>query len=134
MFYATCPFASPTLISDIKRLDRKLDAKARQEMRVLLVTFDPERDTPEKLGQLAKTHQVDTKRWTFARASKDDTRDLANVLGLKYRQLPSGQFNHSSVITVVDEKGMIRARVEGLQSPNTELISTLQRLAGGRGQ
>jgi len=130
MFYATCPYACPTLISDIKRIDQKLSAAERSQVRVLLVTFDPDRDTPEKLAELAKTHAVDTKRWKFARASKEATRDLAAVLGLKYRQLPSGQFNHSSVITVVDGKGMIRARTEGLESENQQLVAKLHELTG----
>ena len=129
MFYATCPFACPTLISDIKRLEQKLDPKLRAKTRVLLVTFDPDRDTPDKLMELAKVHKVDTKRWKFARANKEDTRALANVLGLKYRQLASGQFNHSSVISVVDGKGLIRGRVEGLERPNEELLETLKTLA-----
>lgn len=130
MFYATCPYACPTLISDIKHIEKRLDKKARAATRVLLVTFDPERDTPQKLSEIAKEHGVDTQRWKFARASEDDTRNLANVLGLKYRKLKSGQFNHSSVITVVDGKGIIRDRVEGLQQSNDKLVETLGQLAG----
>jgi protein SCO1/2 len=129
MFYASCPYACPTLISDVKRLEQMLDEKARAGTRVLLVTFDPDRDTPEKLTELARTHKVDTTRWRFARAPKDDTRDLANVLGLKYRQLENGEFNHSSVITVIDGGGNIRGRVEGLEQPNADLVATLQKLA-----
>lgn len=129
MFYATCPYACPTLISDIKRIEQRLDKKARAATRVLLVTFDPERDTPQKLTEIAREHGVDTQRWKFARASEENTRDLANVLGLKYRKLKSGQFNHSSVITVIDEKGIIRDRVEGLQQSNDTLVETLQQLA-----
>jgi protein SCO1/2 len=128
MFYASCPYACPTLISDIKRLEKQLDPRTRARVRVLLVSLDPERDTPERLKALAALHGIDQSRWRLARAPEDQVRELAAVLGLKYRKLKNGEFNHSSVITVLDGRGMIQARLDGLEQPLDALAKSLEQL------
>jgi protein SCO1/2 len=114
MFYSSCPYACPTLISEIQRLERLLSPSERESTRVLLVSFDPERDTPQRLKILSRERHADEARWLFAQASPEDVRQLAAVLGLKYKRLADGGFNHSSVITVLDRQGAIRARSDGL--------------------
>jgi protein SCO1/2 len=37
-------------------------------------------------------------------------RQLSGVLGLQYRQLPDGEFNHSSELILLDADGRIAAR------------------------
>lgn len=130
MFYASCPYACPTLISDIKRLDSSLDATSRSNLRVLLVSFDAQRDTPAKLAEVAAAHHVDPARWVFASASDSQARELSAVLGIKYRRLENGAFNHSSVITLLDRRGVAVAHVDGLNQPTDELGSAIRRLGG----
>lgn len=125
MFYASCPYACPTLISDIKRLERQLDEPTRNRTRVLLVSFDPERDVPTKLKALCRQHKLDEKRWRLTSAPAERVRELAAVLGIKYRPLKDGEFNHSSVISMLDENGKLIARVEGLDQPLEPLLAAL---------
>src|SRR5690606_33532860 len=40
MFYATCPHACPMLITDLKRVERALPEHLRDQVQVVLVTFD----------------------------------------------------------------------------------------------
>lgn len=114
MFYSSCPYACPTLISEIQRVEALLSPLDRAQTRVLLVSFDPERDTPERLKVLSRERHADEIRWLFTRTSADNVRQLAAVLGLKYKRLDDGGFNHSSVITVLDRQGVVRARSDGL--------------------
>lgn len=123
MFYADCPYACPTLISDVRRLEEKLDEATREGLRVLLVSFDSERDTPERLGAVARERKLDGERWTLARASEDHVRELAAVLGFKYRRLSDGGYNHSSAIVLLRSDGTMAARSEGLAQPLDELAS-----------
>jgi protein SCO1/2 len=46
--------------------------------------------------------------WLVMRASPADVRTLAVLLGVSYRQLPSGDFDHSNIITVLDTDGVVR--------------------------
>ncbi|MBX3184311.1 MAG: SCO family protein [Polyangiaceae bacterium] len=126
MFYATCPFACPTLIRDIKRFERSLDEASRAKLRVLLVSIDPERDTPQVLMELAERHQLDSKRYRLATAPDSDVRALAAALGFKYRKLEGGAFNHSSLITLLDARGFPQARVDGLNQPLEALTARVR--------
>lgn len=126
MFYASCPFACPTLISDIQRFDKSLDEATRARLRVLLVSIDPERDTPENLRALAARHQLDTTRYRLASAPDGAVRELAAALGFKYRKLEGGAFNHSSLITLLDPRGFPATRIEGLNQPSDALVARLK--------
>lgn len=133
MFYGSCPYACPLLISDIKRVLAELPPDARREARVLLVSFDPERDTPVKLKQLARAHGVDQAAWRFTRADAEQVRELAAVLGIKYRKLASGAINHSSVITLLDRQGRVRERLE-LGQPRQDFVQALSKVAARQPQ
>jgi protein SCO1/2 len=126
MLYASCRDACPLLLADIKRIDMELPPRARADLRVVLVSLDPERDTPEVLQALARAHGVDESRWRFLRAPDDTVREIAAVLGIKYRRLPDGSFNHSSVITLLDPSGVIQSRVEGIGQPHADLLRRLR--------
>jgi len=107
MFYGSCPAACPMLITSLQVYERQLPPAARAHVRVLLVSLDQARDTPQRLGELAREHRADPGRWTFSSASPADARKIASLLGIQYRQLPDGGFDHSLLITLLDEEGRI---------------------------
>ena len=109
MFYGSCPAACPALIGELQRT--LTDAGA--DVRVLLVSFDPARDTPAHLTELAREHRLDA-RWTLAAANEHDARALAAVLGIKYRKLADGNYAHNTVVVAVDGDGRPIARMQGL--------------------
>lgn len=114
MFYASCPMACPLIVDALRHIDRKLDARERQALSILMVTLDPERDTPAALRELASRRGIDSPRWTLARVSPADTRKLAAALGIRYRLLDDGSFDHSSVLVLLDEEGRVLARSTAL--------------------
>lgn len=122
MFYASCPVACPVLIDEIKTT---LAEAGRADARVLLVSFDPARDTPEKLASLVAERGLDD-RWTVAAAGEGDARTLAAVLGVRYRRLASGEFVHGSTIVALDGEGRPVARTDRLGQRDA-LISALSR-------
>ena len=126
MFYATCPDACPLLIADLQRIERELPPRIKADLRVVLVSVDPERDTPEALRALARARQVDESRWRLLRAPEDTVREVAALLGIKYRRLADSSFNHSSVITLLDPHGVVIVREEGIGGSHTTLLRSLQ--------
>ncbi len=125
MFYATCPHACPMLISDIKRVEAAVPPEVREKLQVVLVTFDPERDTPEKMKALRDAHQVDGARWSMLTTQPSKVQELAAVLGIKYRFAKGGAINHSTVITLLDENGVIVERLDGLRQPEAPIVQKL---------
>ena len=125
MFYGSCGFVCPTLIKTIQRMESKLDPAQRARLRVLLVSLDPERDTPAALAEIARKHGADPSRWMFGRTPDAGVRQLAAVLGIQYRKLPDGSFNHSTVITLLDADGRIVARTSKLGALDQDFLEQM---------
>ena len=102
MFYRSCQFVCPRIVESIKRNQESLGT---QRTPVLMVSFDPARDDVAALAEMATEHGLDQKLWTLARADARDVRKLAATLNIQYRELPSGEFNHTSVLILLDRDG-----------------------------
>ena len=110
MFYASCKFICPTIIDTVLDLDRKLTPAERQRFGVLLISLDAQRDDPGALKALADQRGLDLARWTLAQPQAADVRAIAGVLGVRYRVLADGEFNHTGVLVLLDADGRIVAR------------------------
>lgn len=134
MFYATCPMACPLTIETLRHIEHALSPGERARLGIVLVTLDPERDTPAALHALARERRVDEKRWTLARVSPSDTRKLAAALGVQYRQLDDGNFDHSSVLILLDASGRMLARSGKMGVPDPGFIEAVRKAtAAGAG-
>jgi cytochrome oxidase Cu insertion factor (SCO1/SenC/PrrC family) len=67
--YANCGQGCPLALATLKRLDTELAARPALAGKVRLVTvsFDPERDTPERMGEL-RTAMAPRSEWRFVTA------------------------------------------------------------------
>lgn len=126
MFYGSCQATCPMIIDTLRSTERGLSAEQRQNLRVLLISFDPERDTPQALAKIAATRRIDTSRWTLATADADTVRDIAALLDVQYRKLPSGEFSHAAVITVLSPDGEVEARSLKLGTADPALLEILR--------
>lgn len=120
MFYASCRFVCPLLIDGGKAIEQQLSPDDRTRLGVTLISFDPKRDTPEVLARMARERNLDPARWTLARPEPRDVRAIAGLLDIRYRALADGEFNHTTVLVLLDAEGRIVARTErvgGLPDP-----------------
>lgn len=128
MFFATCEFACPILLHDMKRLEAALAEKTRDEVGFVLVTFDSQRDTVAALHAYREKQQLSPKRWALLRGEPDDVRELAALLGINYQRDARGQFAHSNIITLLNREGEIVHQVNGLNTSVEEPAKILTRL------
>ncbi len=129
MFYGSCPAVCPMLITSLQVYESHLDEASKGRLRVLLVSFDATHDTPDQLDRLARLHRADPARWTFAGSSASDSRRIAALLGVRYRRLPDGSFDHSLLITLLDSDGRVLARTTKLVG-DVEFQAKLQAATG----
>lgn len=120
MFYGNCTQVCPILIRDARRVYEAVDKNLQSEVNVLAVTFDPENDTPEVLKNYADKQELNNSQWHFTTGKPADIRELAMLLGVQYAQKSDGHFSHSNLVTVLDAKGRIAHRLEGLNQPVEE--------------
>jgi protein SCO1/2 len=127
MFYSSCPYMCPLIVESGKAIDRALSPVERSRLGFVLVSMDPARDTPEALAALATKRRIDTNRWLLLRPAPKDVRAIAGVLGVRYRALADGEFNHTSVLVLLDAQGRELARTEKIGSkPDPEFMKAVR--------
>lgn len=132
MFYRSCKYACPLIIDSAKAVEHALSPKLRGKLAVLLISFDPARDTPSVLAALALERKLDLSRWTLARTEASGVRKLAALLGVRYRELANGEFNHSSQLILLDAQGRFLARTEKMGGvPEPEFLQVLEQALAG---
>lgn len=125
MFFASCEYACPILVQEMKQLHRRLPEDLQDRVDLLLVSFDTERDTPEKLAAYRKRNQLPVKNWSILTGQADAVLELSAVLGVQYAKMPDGQFSHSNLITLLNAEGEVVAQFSGLDFSDDKWIQTL---------
>lgn len=139
MFYTSCPYMCPLIVDSGKAVERQLTPAERDRIGITLVSLDPARDTPKALQALAGKRQLDANRWSLLAPREDDVRAIAGVLGVRYRKLDNGEFNHSSELILLDADGRILARSDKVGTvPDPGFVAQVRRALapvakGGRG-
>jgi protein SCO1/2 len=128
MFYASCPYACPMLIGKLKSVERDLPKKNKKNMRFLLISFNPEEDSVAALKDVEKRYKTDA-NWRFARTDKSTVREIAAVLGIKYKQQSDGEFDHTSFVSLVNKKGEVEKRVDTAKESLKDLAASFSQFS-----
>ena len=128
MFYTSCRYVCPLIVDSAKGIEHALTDAERARLQILLVSMDPARDTPEALMRVATRRGLDLARWRLARPAVADVRTIAAVLGVRYRALADGEFNHTSALVLLDAEGRVLARTETLGAvPDPAFLDAVRR-------
>jgi protein SCO1/2 len=110
-FYTSCPdvcYPTTLFLSKVQDiLAQKGEFPAQSS--ILSVTFDPERDTVERLQSFAAQYHPNFKGWKFLRGEEAAIKDLAYMYGAAVVKDNKGNFvTHTNSIALIDKKGFIR--------------------------
>jgi protein SCO1/2 len=130
MFYSSCPYVCPLTIDTLRKTQKALAPSDQKKVDVLLVSFDPERDTPARLTQVVDERKLDTSSWTLASTDAASVRKLAAVLDIQYRILTSGDINHSTSLVLLDASGRIVMHTEKMGETDPEFVAAISRILG----
>ena len=130
MMFTSCPTVCPTFVREIVSLDRALAPKLRERTRVVLVSIDPDRDTPSVLGRYRDTMRLERERFTLLRGSARDVRELAQVVGVAYEKTEGAEIAHTRLVTVLDPKGEVIHQQTGVSEDRERLIAGIERANG----
>lgn len=131
MFYTSCRYVCPLIIDSASAVVHELDAAEQERLGVLLISMDPDRDTPSVLARVFAQRKLDAPSWTFARTGARDVRSIAALLGVRYRELENGEFNHTSALVLLDPEGRIVMTTTVLGTePDPEFVAAVRRTIG----
>ena len=127
MVFTHCAYACGRIVGDLKNIEKQVPADKRKEVVFVLVSFDSERDKPEKLKAFAEKMELDD-RWILLHGDAETVRELSMLLNVKYKRQPNGDYAHTNKVTLLDTRGLIAARLEGLgvdPKPLTDALAGL---------
>jgi protein SCO1/2 len=116
--FTHCPDVCPTTLAMLAQVEKKLaEAPTAAAPQVVLVSVDPERDTPEKLAQYVKYFSPSFTGVTGPVAAIDE---FTRTLGIPVARtpLPNGDYtvDHSAAILLFDPDGAMHALFSGPHS------------------
>ncbi|MDQ3016514.1 MAG: SCO family protein [Bacteroidota bacterium] len=125
MIYTSCKVACPRLVADMRNIADDVPEKYLSNINFVLVSIDPETDTPARLKNFASTNEMDASYWIFLQGTESTTRELANVLSVKYEEISPLDFSHSNIISVFNPQGVLVHQQEGLGLDNEKTIARI---------
>ena len=129
--YTFCPDICPTTLAELRQLLGSLPAEQRQQVQVLMVSVDPQRDTPQQLRDYLAYFDPD---YIGLTGQLDDIQQLANALSIPFIPGDSSRENytvdHSGNLALLGpdgrQQGFIRAPLN-LAQLQQQLPKLLQR-------
>lgn len=129
--FTQCPDVCPTTMSEMAEVMRQLGSRADQ-VQVLFVTIDPDRDTAALLAQYVPAFD---KRFLGLLGDAQATAKVAKEFKVFYQKVPGStpgtySMDHTAGSYVFDPKGRLRLFVKHGQGP-APLVTDLGRLLDG---
>ncbi len=110
------------------------DVDTKDKVRLLSISFDPDRDTPAKLkeyglGYLGKEAKDNFTIWQLAVGSDKEVKAVADFFGLKYETdaTDKTQINHSLITAVISPDGKVTKIFSGGRWTQDDLLQELKR-------
>lgn len=127
MIYTSCKAACPRLVADMRHIEQQVKSKNKDKTKYILVSIDPETDTPERLKAFAKENQMDGDQWVFLRSTEENTREFAATLAVNYKRISPIDFSHSNIISVFNTAGELTYQQEGLGIDYAPTITEIEK-------
>jgi len=124
--FTHCALTCPTVTNSMRDLQDQLKD---YDFRLVTLTVDPERDTPEVLKGYGQTRGADFRKWMFLGGDQRDIYRLIQgsfkmpVKELQGEKRKQGfEFIHSNNIMLVDEKGVVQGKFDATNGPQVAAL------------
>jgi len=126
--YTSCPDICPVTLSVLAQMEKKLadsgDQDLLDQLRVYLISVDPERDSAQALGKYVGAFSP---RFTGVTGSREAIAALATQLNVAFMKVPAGDGNyaidHTGNVIVVNPKGHYHAFIKLPHDPDHVLLA-----------
>jgi protein SCO1/2 len=109
--YASCPRSCPLIMGQVKRALGSLAPELQRDVRVVLVSMNPEQDTPSVLWKLADVYQVKAPAYEFLTGDPPAVNRILDALEVARTRDPrTGIIDHSNLCVLIDRKGKVAYR------------------------
>jgi len=127
--FTTCPDVCPLLTAKLAAIQRAMEEKKTRDYALVSITTDPERDGTAVLKDYANRFKADLKHWSFLTGSRQELTKVWKVFGVNVTKTESGQVQHTSLTTLVDQQGNRRVDYYGDKWQEAEVLKDIDWLA-----
>jgi protein SCO1/2 len=109
--FTTCSGSCPATTHRLGQVQQALKERGLlkgERVRLLSISLDPARDTPEVLRRYMKLYDADPASWTFLTGPVEQIKKTIAAWDMWARPLPGGQLDHPSRVFLVDRQGRVR--------------------------
>jgi len=130
MVYTHCPDICPMTTHNMQLVERKLPDNLKGKVKFVVISFDPNRDTPEVLKKFAEIRDIDFNNWFLLSGDEKNTREV--MLKFDIKAIPAdssyddnGELSynviHTDRISLIDQDGRLRSNYKG-STANLDMI------------
>jgi cytochrome oxidase Cu insertion factor (SCO1/SenC/PrrC family) len=132
-FFARCGYSCPMLLSDLQKSVAALTPEQLDDLRVAVITLDPENDTPEVLAGIAAARGFTSPPFHLLTGEPATVgRILDDFAVPRLRDTDKGFIDHSNLIILIDREGLIAYRFT-LEERHESWLGNALRLLLGEG-
>lgn len=139
--FTQCPQVCPTITAKLRLVAEGLGERFGKEVAFLLISVDPEGDTPEAVRQYQQAHDI---RWPYLIGPEKALAQVWADYGIMVERRPlegSGghgghgrayTVDHTAKLVLIDAKGLLRVQVPGYAWPHEKVLKNIEILAKER--
>lgn len=124
-FYGSCRTACPIVLHNVATVASKLPADQRAKVGIAAITFDPGRDQPAQLRQLAVDHGLEPLGVKLLRGDSKTLDTAVKHFGFDYATDGDGGFRHANLIVVMDGQGRPLRHIYGLRPDLDRVLASV---------
>lgn len=128
--FASCSSTCPLLTAKMVTVQDRLGGDFGSRIIFLSITVDPEHDSLDVLRRYAETFGANVTGWKFLTGPPNTIQAIERGYGVFAARVPSGDVDHTNLISVVDPRGMMRVQYLGVRFDPDELRRDLLSLTG----
>ena len=127
--YTSCPDFCPTTMAEMKSALEKIGEEKAEQVRVVFVTVDPERDTPERVQEYVNHFNSE---FIGLSGTEEELRQTWHDYGV-FRQVVEGTsaagylVDHTARVTLIDQEGNLRVSY-AFDTPVDDIVHDLKLL------
>ena len=131
LIYTSCYHICPTTTQHIAAVVRKArKVLGEDSFRVITVGFDSARDTVDAMREFEREQRIGESNWDFLATDATTVQKLAADLGFQYVATGAG-FDHLLQTSLLDETGVVRRQIYGMDFDTPIMVDPLKRLVFG---
>lgn len=137
MIYTHCPDICPMTTHNMQLIESKLSKDKLENVRFVVITFDPNRDTPDVLKKFAEIRDIDFSRWSFLSGDEQNTKEVMLKLDIKAVPADSSYDDdgnlsyyivHTDRLSLIDQNGLLRKNYVGSIVDVNEVVNDIKYL------